>query len=468
MNALRRLWRTVDDRTGISEIVRPLASHLVPPGTNWWYVFGSATLSAFVIQVVTGIALATVYVPATNSAYQSLEYIGGQAAFGRVLRGMHYFGASAMVLFVGIHMIRVFLTGSYKFPREMNWLSGVLLLALTMLMGFTGQLLRWNQDAVWSVVVGAAQAARVPVVGPALAHGMLGGTTVGGATLTRFYAFHVFFIPAIIFAALGAHLFLVIRNGISELPKAGRLVDPATYRTWYHDMLEREGRPFWPDVIWRDVVFSTGLVICVASLAWFVGPPALGKPPDPTIIQADPRPDWYLLWYFAILAMIPRAAQTYVIVLAPLVVGVLLVSLPFVAHRGERSPLSRPWAIAAVLVAVVMVGTLWREGLKAPWSPAVSVPPLPASVIGATSGAVYDGARLFQTRACIACHTIGTFGGQRGPDLTTVASRLSVGQMTTRILTGAVNMPAYAGSLRSDELSALIAFLSTRTTQGAK
>ena len=208
MKALHRLWRTLDDRMGISDVVGPIARHLVPPGTNWWYVFGSATLCAFVIQVVTGIALATVYIPATASAYQSLDFITHQAAFGRLLRGMHYFGASAMVLFAGIHMIRVFLMGSYKFPREMNWLTGLLLLALTIFMGFTGQLLRWNQDAVWAVVVGAEQAARVPFVGPLFAHGLLGGDTVGGSTLSRFYAFHVFFIPAIIFAAIqGTHLF---------------------------------------------------------------------------------------------------------------------------------------------------------------------------------------------------------------------------------------------------------------------
>ena len=180
-------------------------------------------------------------------------------------------------------------------------------------------------------------------------------------------------------------------------------------------------------------------------------------------MQAFPRPDWYLLWYFAVLALVPRVAQSYVIVLAPLVVGLLFVSLPFVANRGERSPLSRPWAVVAVIVAVVMVGTLWREGLEAPWSPTFSTPPLPASVIGATSGSVYDGAQLFQTRGCISCHTVAGYGGSRGPDLTHVGSRLSSDQMTIRILNGATNMPAYAGSLKADELTALIAFLSTRT-----
>ena len=172
----------------------------MPPRTGWMYVFGSATLFAFTIQVVTGIALATAYVSSAGQAFASLQWITDHAFLGHLLRGMHYFGASAMVLLVGIHMIRTFLTGSYKFPRELNWVVGVVLLGLTILMGFTGQLLRWDQNGVWSTIVAAEQAGRVPVIGPWLARLLLGGQTVGGATLSRFFAYHVFFIPAMIFA----------------------------------------------------------------------------------------------------------------------------------------------------------------------------------------------------------------------------------------------------------------------------
>ncbi|MEZ4837451.1 MAG: cytochrome b N-terminal domain-containing protein, partial [Caldilineaceae bacterium] len=260
-NILRSLWATVDDRTGISEAFGPILSHPVPPNAGWWYVFGSATLTAFIVQVVTGIALATAYVPSTAEAYNSLHFITTGSWFGYLLRGMHFYGASAMVVLIGIHAARTFLMASYKFPREFNWLTGVVLLFLTLAMGFTGQLLRWDQNAIWSVVVGAEQAGRTPLLGQTLADFLLAGKTLGAQTLSRFFSFHVFFIPALIFGLVGFHLFLVLRNGISEPPQAGRPVDPKRYRQWYHGLLQREGVPFWPDAAWRDVLFGAVVVL---------------------------------------------------------------------------------------------------------------------------------------------------------------------------------------------------------------
>ena len=464
---LPRLVRTVghwfEDRTGLWSAVCRVAEHPVPPGTDWRYVLGGATLVAFLVQVATGITLATVYVPSTGEAYQSLQFITQDAPFGRVLRGMHYFGASAMVVLIGAHMARVFLTGSYKFPREMNWLSGTVLLLLTLLMAFTGQLLRWDQDGVWTAVVASEQAARVPVVGRWLAHLVLGGATVSGPTLSRSFAVHVFLIPAFIFAGVGLHLYLVLRTGVSERPGIGpAVVDPTTYRAWYRDLLAREGRPFWPDAAWRDAVVAVLVVGTVLALALVVGPKPLGRPPDPTAIIASPRPDWYFLWYFAVLALLPRAVEPYVIVLAPLAFGLALLLLPLVANHGRRALRYRPWAVVVVAAAVCTIGWCSRIGARSPWSPDFDARPLTAQAIGSSNPDVVAGAALFRARGCEYCHAVAGQGGGRGPDLTDVAHRLNHPQLVSRILGGGPIMPAYIGKLSSTELAELVAFLESR------
>jgi ubiquinol-cytochrome c reductase cytochrome b subunit len=461
-NALRALGHWFEDRTGIPSQVQEFMRHPVPPGTDWRYVLGSATLVAFLLQVLTGTALATIYVPSTSDAYQSLQLITHGAFFGRMLRGMHYFGASAMVILIGAHMARVFLTGSYKFPREWNWLSGAALLFLTLLMAFTGQLLRWDQDGVWSGVIAAEQAARVPLIGTWLAHFILGGPTVGGPTLSRSFATHVFFIPALIFVGVALHIYLVLRNGISEKPALGPTVDRATYRTWYRDLIARRGRPFWPDAAWRDVVAALALVALVIVLAVVVGPKPLGKPPDPTVIQASPRPDWYFLWYFAVLALIPPASEPWVIVLGPLLFGLVLILLPLVANGGRRRLRDRPWAVVIVLAGIAIIAVGSHLGNVAPWSPRFGAQPLEAQVVASTDPHVVRGAALFHDRGCEFCHMIAGQGGERGPDLTHVARRLDRAQIESRILGGSTIMPAYVMTLPHSEVDDLIAFLETR------
>jgi ubiquinol-cytochrome c reductase cytochrome b subunit len=458
---IQRFLAWLDDRSGLLTSARHALEHPVPPRTGWWYVFGSATLLAFVIQVVTGIALATAYVPSSGQAYDSLRFISEQALLGRFLRGMHYFGASAMVLLIGIHVSRTYLMGAYKFPRELNWLSGAVLLLLTLGLAFTGQLLRWDQNAVWSVIVGAAQAGRMPIVGRDMARFILAGDTIGGATLSRFFAFHVFFIPALVFLLIALHLALVLRHGISERPKAGDPVDPATYRSKYQALLRREGVPFWPDAAWRDVVFGACMVATVVLLAIIVGPPELGRPPDPSILQADPRPDWYLLWYFAVLALAPTHLENVIIVLAPLLFGAILLLLP-IFNKGERSVRRRPWAGLLVVFIWTTIVSFWYAAQRADWSPDFTAKPLAASVVRSRDPAVVEGARLFHEKGCEFCHAIEGSGGERGPDLSQVASRMTPVQIEGRITNGSPNMPAYARSLTPEEVRALAAFLATR------
>lgn len=452
--------RWIDDRSGLTEMLRPLLEHPVPPGSKWAYVFGSATLFCFILQVATGIGLSLLYQPSSSEAFQSLQYITHRATMGRTLRGIHYFGASGMIIMVGIHMIRVYITAAYKFPREMSWVSGVVLLLLTVSMGFTGQLLRWDDTGVWSAVVAAEQLGRIPLIGKFIARLLLGGDTIGGQSLSRFYAYHVFLFPALIFIFVGFHLWLVMRNGISEPPKVGHLIDPRTYRQWYKNMLRNSGVPFWPYAAWRDALFGSLTIIAIVVLAVLIGPPELTKPPDPSIIYTSPRPDWYLLWVYALFALMPAQIESYAMFFGPLLVFFLLFALPFFSNKGERSPIKRPWAVAGTVAVLVIVISLLVAGYKATWSPHFKANDLQASVPPIDTIAA-TGLILFQQKACFYCHQINGQGGHVGPDLTHVANRLSEQHMIIRIVNGAENMPAYGASLNHDELTKIVAFLQT-------
>ncbi|MCG8474216.1 MAG: cytochrome b N-terminal domain-containing protein [Cytophagales bacterium] len=458
----RKILNWLEDRTGLYALFRPAMNHLVPPGAKWFYVFGSATMFCLILQVVTGVGLSMLYQPSADTAYESLMYIQEQAVLGRWLRGIHYFGASGMILLMGIHMIRVYLMAVYKFPREMQWITGVVLLLLTVVMGFTGQLLRWDDTGVWSAVVAAEQLGRIPLIGKTISYFLLGGDTVGGHTLSRFYSYHVFVVPAMLLSFTAFHVYLVFRNGISEPPKRGRLVDSNTYRPWYKKMLQKKGVPFFPYAAWRDAVFGTAVVLVICMLAYFVGAPELSGKPDPSSISANPRPDWYLVWVFALFALMPPRIEDYFIAFGPLVLVGLLLALPFLSSRGERHPLRRPWAIIGVVVTVAVVVSLTLEGMRSPWSPRFDVKPLESRVIDSREASVVSGARLFYDKGCLYCHKIEKYGGERGPDLSQVGRRLKKDELVIRVVNGGHNMPAFGGSLSKKELAEIVDFLQSR------
>ena len=215
-----RLFQWIDDRLGLSTIYNVTLDRKVPK-VNWFYTLGSASLFLFVMQAVTGIFLAVYYVPSPKDAYNSIQYIMNDVAFGWLIRGIHHWGATLMVLIVFLHMLRTFYFAAYKFPREITWLTGVILLLATLGMGFTGYLLPWNQRSYWATTVGTEIAGTVPVIGDFILRVLRGGTDLSGVTLARFFAVHIWVIPAVIIALIGVHLYLVIRLGISSPPKDG-------------------------------------------------------------------------------------------------------------------------------------------------------------------------------------------------------------------------------------------------------
>lgn len=214
---VNKTFEWLDERLGLTGIYETVLDRKVPK-VNWWFTLGSASLFLMVMQGLTGIFLTIYYVPSPDSAYDSIEYIMNEVQFGWLIRGIHHWGASLMVLFVFIHMLRVIFYGAYKYPREITWLTGVVLLIGTLGMGFTGYLLPWNQRAFFATTVGTEIAATAPFIGEFIMKVLRGGSDLSAVTLVRFFSLHIWVFPAIILGAVGIHMYLIIKLGISHLP----------------------------------------------------------------------------------------------------------------------------------------------------------------------------------------------------------------------------------------------------------
>jgi quinol---cytochrome c reductase cytochrome b subunit, bacillus type len=208
----------LEERSGLVGATKYFLFRRVPHDTNWFHTLGSATLTAFLVQTITGVILAFYYKPTPNEAYASIQNITNDLTLGWLVRGMHRWGASVFIILLFLHMGRVFLFGAYKYPRELNWLIGVILLTLAMAEGFTGYLLPWDETAYWATVVGININATAPIAGPFIADFLRGGSEIGENTLSIFYSMHMLLIPGGLFALIGLHLYLVIRLGVTSPP----------------------------------------------------------------------------------------------------------------------------------------------------------------------------------------------------------------------------------------------------------
>jgi ubiquinol-cytochrome c reductase cytochrome b subunit len=459
------MGRWFDQRLQLGKPMMETLAHPVPRETaSWFYVFGSAALTVFALQVVTGILLAILYVPSAAEAWNSLQNLNHQVTAGWFIRALHGWGSNFMLAIVLIHMVQVFLFGAYKFPRELTWIVGVLLLLVTLGMAFTGQILRFDQDAYWGLGIGASIASRVPFIGPAIVNLLLGGPIIGGATLSRFFALHVFVVPGLLIAFVGLHLLLVLKLGINEWPMPGRIVRRATYIQEYHQLTRQDGIPFVPAAVWKDIIFSGLVLLSVAVCAVVLGPFGPSGQPDPTIIQTAPHPDYFFLWLYALLSYLPPASETPILLIAPAIGLAVLIALPFLAGEGEKSWKRRPIAVLTVLLAAVALGSLTHLGGYTPWSPVMdawSADPIPDGYLKGRTALERHGALVLQLKQCRNCHSLEGTGGLRGPALDGVAVRLTQDQLIRQVVQGGGNMPAYGNNLSPAETTALVAFLET-------
>jgi ubiquinol-cytochrome c reductase cytochrome b subunit len=462
---LRKIALWIDERLYVSKLYASTAGHSVPANAeSWFYVFGSGTLLCFIIQVLTGTCLAFVYTPSATEAYTSLEYLNYQQSLGWLLRAIHNWGSNFMVGIMILHLTQVFLFGAFKYPREMTWISGVVLLLCTLGMAFTGQVLRFDQDAYWGLGIGAAMMGRVPVIGPNLVHLMLAGPIIAGETLSRFFTLHVFIIPGTIIALVSLHLRLVLTKGINEYPVPGKPVVKATYAEEYEKLIKKEGVPFFPKAVSKDLVFSGVVMLSILACALYFGPEGPHGVPDPTQINTVPKPDFFFLWLYAVLALLPDYLETILILTVPVIAIGLLFALPFISGTGEKSARRRPVAVLSVIVIFLALGTFNYLGTYAPWSPKMSAwsgEATPFKYVKGRSPLELRGALVFQSKQCRNCHSLDGSGGLRGPALDGVATRLTGDQLVRQVIQGGGNMPAYGKNLSPAEVDAIVAFMQT-------
>ncbi len=396
-----RVVRWIDERIPLTSLIRQGLEEEIPGGASFAYTLGSATLVVFLIQMITGVWQLFYYVPTVTHAYDSLDYLRTEVPFGWLIHGLHYWGANAIIVLLGLHIARVFLYGAYKPPRELTWLAGVALLLVTAALVFTGAPLPWDERGYWAAEVGTSIAGTVPFVGNAVKRLLRGGDLMGQLSLSRMFVLHVAILPAVLLAFLVVHLAAFRRFGS---------VGP-----WDEAKRHRIG-PFWPDQVFKDAVVASLLLVLLVGLCAFAPPPFAG-PADPLDTSYVPKPEWNFLFLYEALKFFPGRLEPLGTVGVPLVGILLLVSVPFLGRSPERNPIRRPFAMAGgaiwvgAVVALTVIGYRSHPGGQEGGSRAPSGSP------ARLSASAREGAALAGSLGCTGCHSINGTGGSVGPDL---------------------------------------------------
>lgn len=443
MTSSQRFARWLRERLG-GPLFGGFLNRNVPDETGLPHTLGSATLFLLVVQTVTGLILAMNYSPTPEHAYNSVSYIMTQVLFGSVVRGLHHWGANALVIVMALHLLRVVIWGSYRAPREITWMVGVALFLIVMGFSFTGYLLPWTQRSYWATVVGTKIVGTVPLIGDWLLRVVRGEAEVGVVTLARFYAVHVLLLPALLVPLVILHLYLVYRHGIA--PASG---DEAS---------ARKTKRFYPDQLAEDLSVSLGVLLILFGLTAIFGVPTEPQA-DPTSTTYVPRPEWYFLFLFQLLKYFEGPIWEPIgVVVLPLVAVLLLFALPFL-DRSDPSH-RRPYAIAGSGIVVATLAILTYLG-------AVQLPPGSRVAPAESPQAVVDhGHDVFVANNCLNCHVVKGEGISWGPELTHIGSsgytaeRLAETIRNPKAVDPQATMPAY-DKLTETDLDAMVTYLLT-------
>ena len=449
-------WRK---NTGWDGYIKPFLYKQLPSRTGWSAVLGTLCALTFIIMALTGMILAFYYVPDPDKAWDSVNFISNEVAMGKIVRGLHHWGAGAMVLLVFIHLMVSYLHGSYQNPRQLTWVTGACLFIVVLGLGFTGYLLPWDMKAYWATVVGANIPNQYPGVGNYITRIILGGNDISGFTLTRFYSVHTLILPACLLLFMAMHIYLMRIHNLSDPREriAGEALPPDT------------GKPFrfYPEQTNRSSLAFGILFVLLLLLAAYVDPPMEEKA-GTFIADYLPRPEWYYMWLFQLLTYFSGDWEMIGSIVLFGGAIIVLFGVPFFSESKLKGMVNRPVsiAIASTLAVCIVFLTYMAYHEATPYNKTILV------TDKALSADQKKGMLLYVENECSYCHNIMGEGGHRtGPDMSNVVrKKRDLQYLTTYIKDpksqmASTTMPEYAMS--DTELKQLAEFLLTLDFRGA-
>lgn len=431
--------------------------------TAWYQGDGATMVTLLAVQILTGAVLTLSYSNSIEHAYQSIEFITYYKTMGWFIRGLHYWSAGLFVVMLVFHLLRHLLIAGYKTPREGTWWTGVILFFLVIMMSYSGYVLRWDERAVYAVRILLNILYNIPYIGEELIVFVQGGAEINTHTLTRFFSVHVIFIPGLMLLLVGYHLYLVIHQGTTS--KAERRV-PVKTQEEHEEVYARakespkEGEEFFPTTMAASGIMSFIVLLIGIILTLTLGPAEL-YPEASLTTTSFPKEEWWFWWYSALIALLPPKSVPIFVVWFPILLFLLLVSLPLIDRSPHRDMSKRPfWVILVGCSTIALLG-LSAIRLRSPWTgwPSSDLPPFPKEYI--ITPELEEGRKLFVKYGCNSCHAVAGSGPDVGPDITKIDKRLSREDIVNVIThpPESFAMPSYQGRMSEQELKYVSEFV---------